>query len=544
MLKQLFDFLNSHLLLLLTIHVFLLCLFSVLNFKAIIKYFSGISKKTWAILALIFIAGFFLRVSRFDFYGWFPVHEYAIFLQKMGIMTNQCFFGNYETCLITQGALHPPGYPFLAVIYNVLLGFNSLSAAYISGILSSLSVVLVFLASYLLFKKEEVGLFSSMIFALTPLSLYFSQVSEPRSVSIFFVCWALIVYLVALKEDSLKLWFLVSLVTSYSIYIRQENYVILLLFLLGFFLFGYRIDSTRLKRLIAPVSLFILLQSHVLLWLLVVKPFNHVSVWYKSMFSLSYFVPQISLYFKILFNYLPYGGHWYHDGLFALRFSALVSAVFFLGLFFVFEKKYRREKFFVFGWFFVFFGLNALYVNCDPDLLECDGPVRYAVMLVPAYAIIAGYAFFKAQAILRIGILKNAFLLIVFLLIFWTAKIDIPGTFFFDSRPVGRSDVIVATNRTPEGCVIIGLGPELVRSDLIKNNKRMTADIALVKDGDIVIQEASRGDCAIYFDWGPDYPDPIIGEKLAILNKYFEQEFLFREGHVTAFLLKPRKGND
>ncbi len=546
MFRQLFDFLNSNLLFILTIHVFLLCLFSILNFKTIVKYFVGVSKKTWIILALVFIVGFFLRVSQFNFYGWFPVHEYAIFLQKMGIMTNQCLFGNYEICLETQGnALFPPGYPFLVVIYNVLLGFNSLSAVYISGILSSLSVVLIFLISHLLFKKEGVGIFSSLVFSLVPLSLYFSQVSEPRSVSIFFVCWAIIVYLIALREDSLKMWLLVSLVTSYTIYIRQENYVIIVLFLLGFFVFNYRPDFTRLKRLITPISLFFLLQSHVILWLLVTKPFAFVSYWVKgSMFSVSYFVPQAILSLKILFNYLPYGGNWYRNGIFPLRFSVLVSAVFFLGLFFVFEKIYRREKIFVFGWFLIFFVLHGFYVNCDPELLECDGPVRYAVMLVPAYAIIAGYVFSKAQAIFRREIFKDLIFVIVFVLIFLTSKIDIPDKLFFDQRPARYHDLIAATSRTPEDCIIVSLEAGIARSDLIKNNKRKTAGIYSIGDSSLFIQEAYRSSCAIYFNWGPNYPDSIADKGGAILNKYFKQEFLFREGEITAYLLKPKNKNN
>jgi len=545
MINQLFGLLNSHLLLFMAAHIVLLLIFLILCFKDIARPFFLITKKTWAIFSLIFATGFFLRISQFNFYDWFPVHEYAIFLQKMGILTNQCFFGNYSHCLEPQNAvLVPPGYPFLAIIYNFILGFNSLSASYLSGILSGLSILLVFLIACFLFKKESVGLFSALIFSLTPIGIYFSQVSEPRSVSVFFVCLSVLIYLVALRENSPRLWILVSLITSYAVYVRQENLVLFFLFLLGFCLFGRKPDREQLRRLIIPGVLFLILQSYLFLWLLATNPFAHVaSSFERPLFEVSYFIPQSFLNIKILFNYLPIGAFWWPTGPFPLRFNFIASGVFFLGCLLVFSKEDRREKLFVLGWFFTFFALYSFYLGCDPETMACDGPVRYTLMFVPAYSILAGYAFFRIQSLFKGEILKIIFLAVISVLIFRTSILTVPKTFFLDQRQTIYADLIKAVGRTPDDCLIISDDAMVARGEMIPGNKRKTifTQAAMAANNGVFLREASQSSCLIYFPPDDKRRGVDFEAQKVFFDKYFEQEFLFKEGSINAYSIKLRK---
>lgn len=537
---QAYGLIKHYLIWILAVHLILILILGLSIFKFLFGLLSKIDKKTWIIILVIFLIGTAFRFSQFYLYGFFPLQEYANYLQKDGVMTNRCFFGSYEQCLQFEVAYVPPGHPFLAVIVNWFLGFSSLSPAYLSAFFSSLTIFLIFLICHFLFKKDTIGLFASSIFALSPVSIYFSQVSEPRSVSIFFICFAILIYLLALKEKKLRLWILFVLLFSYSIYVRQENYVLLLLFLTGLFLFNYKFDFSQIKNYILIGTLFLVLQVPVWLWLTQESLFAATEpVFGKSTFSLSYIPIQLYWNVKMLFNWLPGGARWWPDSFFPVRFHPIISAIALGGLLLIFIKKDRREKIFVVSWFLIYLLFHASYIDCDINSPRCDGPLRYTSMLIPSYSIIVGYVFYQIWNILKFNYLKYAFLVGFFTIIFSASRLTIPTTLFVDARLAGsgQKDLISAVEKTATDCIIVTVDALLVRSEILKNNHRKTIYILNILDNNIFTNEASRSDCVFYFRDGSSNKDQ-IDEEWSIINKRFDAAFSFREGSIEAYSLK------
>jgi hypothetical protein len=516
----------------LAIHVILILIFLILNFRFFFFRFSKISKKSWVILAIIFIIGFLLRSASFNLYDFHPVHEYAIFLQKDGELINRCYFGNYDYCFEKEGSLFPPGYPFLVVIAYLLFGVKTMFASYLSAFLSSLTIILIFLICYILFKNEEIGLFSCAIFALIPISIIFSHVSETRSISIFFICSTILTYLIALKEDKIKSWILFFLLLSYTIYVRQENSILFLLFFIGMFLFNYKLDFDKIKKFIPPILLFLILQFPVQLWVIYDKtspmwsPGTDVQI-----FSISYFISNLRIYIKILFNYFfNIDKDPNNMGLF----NPIISFISIIGIFFIFEKKQRREKIFITSWFLLYFIFNSLYFSCYILNSFCHAHLRYILLITPAYSILAGYVLFKIRNLIKIK--EIAFLFAIFLILFFTSNINIPKSLFKDDRFNYYQDLILAANKTQSDCIIITPAAEIVRSDILKDNHRETIGPQNVVNNDIFLSEASKSDCVLYFSH-KQYEGQ-NGLEVDFIEKKFNLNYLFTEGSVEVYSLK------
>lgn len=549
MLNNFYSFLSSNINLIMAGQLSLLVVFLIWNGKLLVNYFKGISKKTWLILGFIFLVGFLLRIVRFDFYNYFPVHEYALFLQQDGLMANRCFFGSYDHCFWLEQAYFPPGYPFLVAVGYLIFGFNSLLAAYASSFFSSLTIILIFLLGYLLFKKEEVGLFSSLIFALTPISIAFSRVSEPRSISNFFICLTVLFFLMALKEDRLKLWTLFFISASYSVYIRQENGILFLLFFLGFFFFNYKFDWSKLKKLAWPLFLFLMLQAPIFLWLWLKRPYAFLEgVHQKAAFSLFYLGPQLWLYVKMLFNWIPQGAGWWADKSFPfylspIPFNPIVSILALLGIFFVFGKKYWREKLFISSWFLILVVFHSIYLFCDVNSASCDGPLRYTLLFVPPYALLAGYVFSWVSDKLRHKYLQIAFFIAGFFIIFLTSKIEVPKKLFEDQRQEYSRDFILAANKVDPSCIIISPRALTLRSELVIGPSRTTIDGVNLPGDDNFFDLAVKKTCLFYLFDKTEENSRLLREK-QFLSEQYDFRYLFSEGLIEVYSLKLKSNED
>ncbi|MEM5806800.1 MAG: glycosyltransferase family 39 protein [Candidatus Aenigmatarchaeota archaeon] len=448
-------------------------------------------------------------------------------------MVNRCYFGNYDKCFQAEKALFPPGYPFLVVIAEELFGLNTLFASYISAFLSSLTIILIFLICYLLFKEEEVGLISALIFALTPISITFSHTSESRVVSIFFICLTILIYLIALNNNKIKLLTLFFLLASYTIYIRQENSILFILFFIGLFLFNYKLCFSEIKKFIIPALLFLLLQLHVQLWLLIENPFGHVEPAYQQKaFSIYYLIPQAMLYINLLFNNfyrLPKG---------AIFFNPIISAISVLGMLFVLEKRHRREKIFVLTWFLTYFAFYSLYLYCDVSSPSCEGHIRYSLSFTPAYSILAGYVLFRIQDPIKIKGFKITFLFLIFLILFFTSNLNVPKTFFEDQRFIYFKDFILAANKTSAKCILITSRADVLRSDVLENNHRKTIYHHSIINNDVFLTEASKSDCVLYL-LEKRYENKTVF-KNDFIDKNFEVSYMFTEGEIEIYSLKSK----
>ncbi len=548
MLGLVYKFLDQNILIFMSIHFALLLLFLALNFKTIVKEFSRINRKAWAILLVIFLVGFFLMNAEY----WYGEHtdayaplETAKFLVLEGKNVKACAAGRAGYCSSYQQVLQPVGFPYLISILYMIFGINTLPVLVFSGVLSSLTTILVFLICYLLFKKEEVGLYASLVYALIPLNIFFSGTGFTRIISLFFVGCTILVYLVTIKKNNLRLWMLFVLFLSFSIYIRQENYVLIPLFVLGLFLFRYNLKNRdNMKKLFIAAVVFIIFQLHVFYWTFFIIAYAFVHPVGLPTYSLA-----------CLFKVSPYilsfmlGFPFYHI---SNAYNLAASSLFIIGIALIpvsllMKKDHAKGSLFTAVWFVLFFVIYGSYcmnfvngLSRDPD----TSFVRYIIQFHVPYAILAGYAFYMITKFgKRISRYAN-FVLVPIFVILLLMSIQFPTTMFKDARTDHDSKYFSAIKRTPPNSTIITQMFMMVSSDVVGGNRKYISPEVMVLHGTpehtIKLLHESKDVYYIELDYCKYDPDH---NPCKFIRENLDLEFAFREGPLNVYkvLVKPDK---
>lgn len=443
------------------IFIFLL----ITNFKTILRSFKGVNKQTWLILILIFLIGFWLRNAEYrygmglDGYVYFNSAKY---LHESHIYTNGCLIGNDYDCRYYGWLSVPPGYQFLITIPFSIFGEYDIFSMFISGFLSSLTIILIFLIAFCLFKNEKLGLYSSAIFVFLPLDIITSPTGAVRSTSLFFIALAVLFYLLAIKKSNVKMWSLFAITLSYSIYVRQENVILLIPMAAGLFLFKYvkkehlkkRNILPFIKKFSIPISIFLLTQAPVFYWIL--------CVYGEGSFAVSNSMIIVGDMFNTFFQptyYIP-----------------LVSILFFLSLVFITIRKHRSNLIFLLIPFFIYFLGISMFYQCEgfPKVF-CLNYLRYMQSLGVFYSILAGFTMLKIDSGLEkvFAFKKIFFWLFLVVLIFLSFSMFKPSI-FLDARlneyPVGASVELI--NSAPANILLIIDQHPLCFTDMTRNDER------------------------------------------------------------------------
>lgn len=231
---------------------FVLLLVSIIiNFKEIKRHFSGIRTRIWIVVILIFIAGFCLRII-------LPLCDTQDGLIWKYALGGKDILEGEETSRYMQ---QPKGYPILLFLTFLISGPSYISVMIFNILLSSLTLILVFLITYLITKDERAGLFSMLFLAFFPMSIFFSQWGATEITSVFFVSLSVLFFLVSLKNRTLKMFILVFVSLVFSSYVRLENLIIFPpLFILCYAIFMK--NKKEFKKLIIPIVVFIMLSVY------------------------------------------------------------------------------------------------------------------------------------------------------------------------------------------------------------------------------------------------------------------------------------------
>jgi len=483
----------------------------ILNYKKI-KSEVNISGKTLAILFLIFLFGFYLRNNEYS-YGihtdGYMYSESAKFLKKYGIFIRDCAIGNLEHCRLYEEALFPPGYPYLITLAYSFFGMNSIYASVISAVFSSLTIITIFFVSYLLFKNEEVGLYSSLIFSLIPLDLFFANTGNVRPTGIFFLTLTTLFYLIALKKKDVKLWTLVVITLSLTIYMHHQNLSLIIPFGVGFLLlksFRIKIEKIDMKFMI-PVFIFILTQIPLIYWL--------ISPSYKSpgnFFSIDCFIvtaPQVihDIFSCTSIQFMEI----------KMLFHPFTNLLLITSLVMIIRKTVWKPIVFLWMMLMVFFFISTSYSYCyGKDY------VRYIHILVFPYSLLSAISLFLLRE--KIGVKKEIFILLIFVFLLFTSGISFRLHMFKDMRtekPKSAKVYFNAVNTTQNGCTIITSHYMIPTSDVFKNNRRRSINLWLIypESEEYVLDEISSNECVLYFeDWfckeNQEYPCKFVEDKL------------------------------
>lgn len=453
----------------------------VLNAKTIKNSFSGVKRKTWLVLLLIFIIGFWLRNAEYRYGAGYDGYFYlnsAKLMFEHNIQAWSCGIGNDDHCYLYNQHLAPAGYPYLIYLSYVLFGVHDIYAMMISGLLGSLTILLVFLITYLLFKEERPAMYSAMIFAFIPFDIFLSSTAAVRPTSLFFTGLTFLLYLLALKKDDIKLWCLVAITFSYSIYTRQENSVLLFPMIL-LFIFEKKPDLKRLykldifgflKKYSLPLLTFLVSQIPVQHWVLLFMSMNRL-------YNIQNFPVLAGAILGTFFSPQNFIGN-------VFFYNPIISVFFIISPLLLIIRNYRSKVIIVWSWFLAYFILYSIYFQCVgfPEYF-CLEYLRYMQHLHIPIAILAGLVFYEAEKRIHLKHVNWAFFFLLFVItfsfLFYSANISgVEFTLFKDGRMEEpfTSEMIKAVNKTPPDSVIFISQAIIPRFDYFENDDRIVVD--------------------------------------------------------------------
>ena len=320
-----------------------------INIKTILTLFDRIKKKTWLLLIIVFLISLIIRLFFIPHthYVYFDEFEHVNIAQNMVEQGSlcRCFASSSDRCYDCRIADWPSGSHFFISIFFFFFGSSEGVAFNVTAILSSISIILMFLFSYLLFKKEDIALWSALLFALVPTYIKFSGSAALAPISLFFVLFSFLFFLVYIEKKSIPLFFIFILMLAYTINIRPENLIFLFIFIVAFFVFDKDIKKLKNPYVIAGCLVFLVL---------IIPYFIHVSGGIGKAPGWSFSLESIKNNFNV--NIVQNIKFW-----FGYRYSPVFYILFaILGSFFYLEKNKKKALFYI-GFFILFLLLYSSY---------------------------------------------------------------------------------------------------------------------------------------------------------------------------------------
>ncbi len=270
----------------------------------------------------------------------------------------------------------PNGWPYILSIVFRLFGVHELASFITNNVLYAATIVTVFLIGYLLFFNVRAGLFSALIFALTPECLIWSNTTAVEPSATLFPALAVLATLLYLRNREVKSLFLLMVLAAFAVQFRPESIMIFAVIGLLIILFDYG-SLKRSEFYLFAALLFILVIPH-LVHLYAVKDVGWGSTGAK--FSLKYLKGNLET-----------------NGLFYLknsRFPLLFTILLGCGLIFGGSNKeeerggfFLKEKIVLLFWIMLFLGIFLFFYagsyNYGPD-------VRFSLLSAVPIALLAG----------------------------------------------------------------------------------------------------------------------------------------------------------
>lgn len=440
---------------------FILILISlVLSFNEFKRYFGGIRKETWMFLILIVILGFCLR-------QFVVPHTHRIFFDEdlySGIANSiategrniLCNYGTPTKC--TEGILNkdPSGWPFFLSIFYRIFGSSESLAFSISTSIGTLSILLVFLVSYLLFKNkdkrdEEIALFAALLFTLTPAHIIWSGSIATEVPFAFFSLMTILAYLLYFKCGKFYSHLLAASLLAFTVQIRPEGVIFIFPIIFAFLLF----ERDWLKKLTdyrfwIPWVLFFLLITPHLIHMYIKGQQETWGAPNGKRLGLEYIPHNLSV--NTMF--------WFTGDLHPVFFTILSL----IGLFYLLPKG---RKIFLFNlvWFLTFFTLFVLFYAGGVD----NGGIgfRFINIYFAPTVILGGYGAFVLSGLLT-KLTKNKFITLFILLtiILISFYFTLPFILVPDKQAQyarDMHDLLVMPNMDsiPENCYVLTHNPSI-----------------------------------------------------------------------------------
>lgn len=368
------------------------------NFKRCLYLFSGINKRVRVALLILLTFSLFMRLYVIE-------HKHYVFYDEydhMNIAKNMkeakqftyCDFYLDNKCLKAPLPHWPPGYHFLLASLFKFLGTSESVAYNFNAFLGTISVFILFLVTYLITSKNILSLISASLLSFTPLHLMYSGNSSVEMCSLVFILLSVFSLLVFIRLQTKAAILQMLTVVAYTIILRAENGIIIILFPLLIFL-----NKINLRKFVKESYLLILLLPY-FFYLPHIRAYA-VSHWLKNQEG----VPVIGLLLRNL-------GFWLSNDLVPYTYSLLAL----LGVYF--SIKMKRKFYLSLILYFVIF--LSIFTFIHHARIDVGDNRRYNLLFYFPVVIFAAIGIYEGSRLLSnhlkikfvvIGILFCALLL-------------------------------------------------------------------------------------------------------------------------------------
>lgn len=363
----------------LSINFFLIFVFVIFCWKVLKKEITCIDKKTLLIVLGIFVVSFFLQGSLspkthriyYDEDIYLNIGQSIAFLGKAALcnygITEQGEYDCYDGVLNKQ----PQAYPFILSLLFKITGTSEENATILTIIVSSLSTILVFFIAKSLY-NAEIGIYSSLIFALIPENVLWSSTNASEPFLAFFSILTLSMLFMSFKENNILLFVLSLLLAAFTIQIKTEAALLLVPYLSCLIIFKKNIIFTNKWGFFLSIVLFLCLIFPHALHLMQIKGENWGAPTNEK-FSVKYFNNNLK----------ENVGFYFENKRFPLFFTLMSIAGICL------QWKKWREKLFVLSWGLPFF---SVYLFFYAGSYNAGVGERYSILMSAVISILAGIA--------------------------------------------------------------------------------------------------------------------------------------------------------
>ena len=436
----------------------LVCVAALLvNSREIVGPFKKIQSKTFLLLFLIIASGFILRM-------WFVPHTPHVYFDEfehLNIAQNMAFNGKFfETLMGTDRFPQAHAFPVWPGGYHSILARafsvfgDSESVAYnVSTLFGSLSILFIFLITYLLFHSQKIALYTAFLFSVVPAHLKYSGTASLEVPSLFFILLTYFSALIYLEWANTKTLFLLASFTVFTFYMRPENSILIVFVPFFIFLFAgkNKYNKGKVIRHILFALPLLLLAIPYLAQMQVNLAMPPWEAWSRTFFE------RMSR----LYEQLPSNLFFWFSGFTSLPITLLAI----IGFLFLLKKNRRTALFFSI-WFIFFLLLYSQHLSAS-FINNPDGD-RFSLPLYLTTVIFAGFGLFETINLLKINKIV-LFLLLSFLFIeaFSPLRLSLSQTF---SRDVYKEHQFILENkdRIPEDMYVITWTPPFIISTIHK----------------------------------------------------------------------------
>ena len=212
-----------------------------LNLKTIKKHLMNIKKKTWILLIIVFMLALFFRLSGDHNHMIFYDEHYLNTIGRNILLHNiagQCSYISFTSDKLHCNIIQPfTGWSIIISTAYFLFGVGEHVTLYLTSLIGSLTVFLIFTLSYLLFRKESYSLMAAFLFAISMTPTIWSRSSISNIVGLFLILSIFIVQLIYCIDRRSGLNLITVLLFAFSIQTRIEYMMYLPVMIIIYFLF-------------------------------------------------------------------------------------------------------------------------------------------------------------------------------------------------------------------------------------------------------------------------------------------------------------------